>query len=339
LAAVARVPLSLVSCRLVAVRLLIVPLVLLAAGLVPRAVEAQCRVEGAAPAADRGLALAACARAAERFSLLFGVPAPPGAVVLDEMVAFFSVEEYHPRWRIVWPTSERAREFLSASAGVGSDLEAAVRSQWEAVLPHELGHLMLIAAAEVRRPAGAAPRRLPDWLHEGTGVWMEPPATRADEHSRLRVLRPYVPPLEELLTRSVSAPARRAEAGSTVIRTFFPCASEEACGGRPLWSETFRVTTRQFPDGTVQVDTTILSAPPPPPDPLLSNFYAYSATLVRYVFDRGGATAMRALLDRYVLEPDEDPLAGIPGLPTTGARLEADWQAWFRRWVLDPDDG
>ena len=125
------------------------------------------------------------------------------------------------------------------------------------------------------------------------------------------------------------------EGGSTVMRTFYPCASEEACAGRPHWSRSFTVTTRQFPDGRVQVDTVFHDRPPPAPSPTGSHFYTYSAILVRYIHNRGGHSAMSTLLDRLVTSPDVvAPLAGLPGLPTTPRAVESDWNAWFRRWIF-----
>lgn len=303
--------------------------------------SAECRIEtvGRVSPADVERARAGCARAVERFALLFGAPPPSGVVEVSDTVLFFAAAAYHPEWRMVWPTGERLREFFGDTAGENPAAADAVEEQWASVLPHEIGHLLLIAEGERRRPAGVPARRLPDWLHEGVGVWMEPAATRAVEYETLRARRTYVPPLRELMSMSISTLATRGEAGSTIIQTFYPCASEEACAGRPHWSRTFQVRTRHFPDGTVQVDTSFVTGAPPPVTPLGSNFYAYSATLVRFLFDLGGPAAMNALLDRLVGagSPTRDlDLAGLPGLPATPPRVEAEWRAWFERWILPP---
>jgi hypothetical protein len=301
-----------------------------AGALIP---AAGCRVAGAATEADLVLGRAACLRAEERFTLLFGSPPPAGNVVISDTVSFAAIESYGADWKLVWPSSDRMRAFHGASSD-DSAVEEAVELQWTTVLPHELGHVMLISEADVRRPADLPRLRLPDWLHEGTAVWMEPPAYRADGQAILRALRPYVPPLDELLA-FVIAPEGPIGAGSTVIRTFFPCASEEACAGRPHWSRIFSVTTRQFPDGTVQVDTTFHATAPPPLSPVGSNFYDYSATLVRFLHDRGGASAMSTLLDRYLRGGEgAAALAGLPGLPRDRRRVEAEWREWFDRWIF-----
>jgi hypothetical protein len=293
-----------------------------------------CRVVGSAPADDLERAREGCARAAERFRLLYGVPAPAGTLEVSDSARFFSIARSAPDWHFVWPTTDRLREFLGERVPEGRTLAEEVETQWVGVLPHELGHVLLIAEADARR-GGEPPRRLPDWLHEGTGVWMEPPTVRQEEYATLRAHRPFIPTLREITAFEAPRPADRAEGGSTVIQTFYPCASEEACGGRPHWSRIFSVTTRQFADGRVQVDTVFHERPPPPPSPVGSSFYAYSATLVRYLFDRGGPAAMDTLLTRIVREGDgRSRLEGLPGLPDQAGALEADWREWFSRWIF-----
>jgi hypothetical protein len=304
-----------------------------ASACAPAELPAACRVTGVGPETDHERARAACERAVDRFTLLYGVAPPAGVVEISDTVLFFSVAAHVPEWRMVWPTTEGIREYFGEPRG--QQRSEAVENHWLAVLPHEIGHLMLIAEADVRRPPELEPSRLPDWLHEGTAVWMEPPVTREPEYATLRALGPYIPPLAELTTLSVSGIGGRGEAGSTIVQTFFPCASEEGCGGRPHWDRIFSVRTRQYLDGTVQIDTTFHERPPPPPSPVAAYFYPYSATLVRYVYDRGGAAAMRELLDRYARDPQRrDALVGLPGLPADPRRLEADWREWFTRWIL-----
>ena len=303
---------------------------LLGAGFGAQSAAAQCRISGHGIPGDSARADAACTRAAERFQLLFGEAAPAGAVELSDEVGYFEMRDGGEGWLIVAPNSERLQAFVG-----GDDRDAALEVQWAVALPHEMGHAMLNAAAAALRGAGREPRRLPDWLHEGVAVWMEPPAHRADEVAILSALQPYVPAVDSLLALSISTPDQRAEAGSTLIQTFYPCASEAACGGRPHWSRIFSVTTRTFADGTVQIDTTFHQEAPPPPSPTVANFYAYSATLLRYLHHRGGAAAVRQLLRRYVEAGDLTVgLAGLPGLPSTPSGVQRDWEAWVRRWVF-----
>jgi hypothetical protein len=293
-------------------------------------------VTGSAPPADLELARAACERATHRFALLYGGSAPAGILEVSDSVGFIAIERHAPEWKVVWPTSSRLEELLGEQVPPGQTLAEAVANQWTAVLPHELGHVLLIAEADSRLPPGDSPRRLPDWLHEGTAVWIEPPALRQDEYMTLRARRPYVPRLSDIAGFRIARPSDGGEGGSLVIQTFYPCASEEACGGRPHWASTFSVTTRQFGDGRVQVDTTFHERAPPPASPVGASFYAYSAVLVRYLFDRGGASAMSELLTRAV-GSGESPvsLEGLPGLPGGRARLQADWEQWFRRWIFE----
>ena len=45
---------------------------------------------------------------------------------------------------------------------------------------------------------------------------------------------------------------------------------------------------------------------------------------------------MSALLDRLVTAPDAaaEALIELPGLPVSAPTLQADWNAWFRRWIF-----
>lgn len=278
---------------------------------------------------DIARARSGCERAVDRYTLLFGAAPPEGVLEVSDTVRVFASANEGDGWRMIWPTTDRIRESLAATSGAGADIERAVEEHWSTVLPHELGHLMLIADADRRRPEGIERRRLPDWFHEGITVFMEPTEYRSVEYGTLRAHAPFIPAIDDLLRFRIEAP-EGLEGGATITRTFFPCASEEACDGRPYWNRSFSVRTRYYPDGRVVTDTIIHDAPPPPPTPLETQFYAYAATLVQYVHDRGGAAAMSALLDRYVRsEGAMVDLAGLPGLPGTPAAVEADWRRWF----------
>ncbi len=284
---------------------------------------------GIADAADLAMAQAACDRAVDRYSLLFGDQPPVGTLEVTDSVRIFATVHEGAAWRMIWPSSARLRQSLEANPVDGASIDEAVDEQWGTVLPHELGHLMLIADAERRRPDGREARRLADWLHEGVAVFMEPSEYRRDEYLTLRAHRPFVPEIDDLVQFRVAAPEGLA-GGSTITRTFYPCASAEACDGRAHWDRSFSVRTRYLADGNVVVDTLFHDAPPPPPTPLASHFYVYSATLVRYVHERGGSAALTTLIQRYVDSEDGNVLlAGLPGLAVTAERIEDDWRRWF----------
>jgi hypothetical protein len=313
----------------------LVTLALLAGhALLPAPAHSQCRVTGASTGADLALARAGCDRAVERFTLLFGAPPPAGVLEVSDTLRSFAIEVYAPEWKMVWPSTRRLEDFFGAS-GDAAEAARQVEDHWKVVLPHELGHVLLIAEADRLRPPELPARRLPDWLHEGVGVWMEPPAHRADDLSTLRAYRPFVPAIDSILRFRIGSDGDAGAGGSTIVQTFYPCASEEACGGRPHWSRIFSVRTRYFPDGSVSADTIVHTEAPPPPTPLGSFFYTYSGTFVRFLYDLGGAGTMRALLEGLARSPDgELRLPGLRGLPATGGRLEAEWRDWFERWVF-----
>jgi len=308
--------------------------VLLGIAAAPLSLGAQCAVGGQAPTADLAAAQAACDRVNERFVLLFGSLPPAGTLEISDTVVFFAVGSQAPEWKLIWPTTSAMERFHGAGRPAGDRaLAETIEMQWSTVLPHEIAHLMLGAEVELRRATG--PRRsMPDWLQEGVAVYMEPPGYRSGDAAMLRALRPYIPRLEDLLTLSIADAVDDAEGGSTIVQTFYPCASEEACGGRAHWSRIFSVTTRQFPDGRIRVDTTVHAEPPRLPTPLEANFYAYAAMFVRYLSDQGGPAAMSALIDRLARMSGEVSLDGLPGLPSGPARIEGDWRSWFGRWVF-----
>src|SRR5690606_917356 len=109
---------------------------------------------GVADAADLALARAACDRAGERYALLFGGQPPVGILEVTDSVRVFATVHEGAAWTMIWPTSSRLRQSLDANPLDGVSIDEALDEQWGTVLPHELGHLMLIADADRRRPDG-----------------------------------------------------------------------------------------------------------------------------------------------------------------------------------------
>lgn len=69
---------------------------------------------------------------------------------------------------------------------------------------------------------------------------------------------------------------------------------------------------------------------PIPRDQALWDFYPRSIALLSFVFDRGGARAVRELAARLHADPDDRrALTGLPGLPHDEWGLRRSWHAWL----------
>jgi hypothetical protein len=296
---------------------------------------AQCVVESAGDPGDRALATRACDQAESSFAMLFGRTSPAGRIEISDSITLFGYEQRAEGWRMIWPSSEQIR------IRHGSDLETSVEEelahQWQTVLPHEIGHLMLTRHLGPVRPVSDDQygTHLPDWFDEAVAVWMEPVDSREPEYEQMRRTSPFVPDLKALLEWTHPVVKADMGEGSVEIVVHLPCARASECPGRGRWDETMEVRTRRFLDGDVVVDTMYSAAPLSAENPMDAYFYAYSAALLRYVIGNGGTPALNELLARWRVNPHvPDPLVGLPGLPATAEDLEDDWIRWFRRSIL-----
>jgi hypothetical protein len=297
-----------------------------ACSLPPRAPD-PCAVTGGAPRADVVRAQTACAQARQRFKMVVGEP-PGGSITLSSQSALSTYVE-ESRWSLTWPTSallERSAPRGNADAGTRRFLE----EQWNDVLPHEIGHIMLGAwlFSPGRVPIGEYGTYLPDWVDEAVAISMEPDTTRRERLAQARAfIRP--PSLEEVLSAHHPYQRARDEAFSTHVLSSPPC--EGPCPGRARPNDTRIITSRIFRDGRVTIDTTyVAGARTLEVDPL-ARFYILSYALWAYVESRGGRDATAALLDRLRRNPrDQAALAGLRGLPATLGAVEADWRVWLK---------
>ena len=297
-----------------------------ACSLPPRAPD-PCAVLGEAPRADVARARTACAQARQRFRNVIGEP-PGGSITLSSQSALSTYIEER-RWSLTWPTSallERTAMRGTADAGTRRFLE----EQWNDVLPHEIGHIMLGAwlFSPGRLPIGEYGTYLPDWIDEAVAISMEPDTTR---RGRLAQARAFTTPptLVEVLSAHHPYARARDEAFSTHVLSSPPC--QGPCPGRARPDDTRIITSRIFRDGRVTVDTTyVAGARGLEMDPL-ARFYILSYALWAYVESRGGRDATATLLDRLRRNPrDQSALAGLRGLPATLSAVEADWRVWMQ---------
>jgi hypothetical protein len=265
-------------------RFLFLPLLSLA---LPAAAAAPdpCRAHGAAATAeDAALALEACTAARARFEELFGRPVP------DVRIEIRGVPGYRVRAEgatavVRWPASSALPR--PASGGAAAERHAAM--QWREMLPHEIGHALLVARFY---PDGFEPHAgygtpLPDWLEEGAAIWSEPPATRRARLAQARALPPAQRDLHHIL--GMTHPALR-NAAALASRDGAPLPADPV-----LWA---------FYPQSIAVVAFVHAA----------GGRAAMLELVRRLLD--GESATRALL-------------GLPGLPSDDAGLRTAWDAWL----------
>ena len=285
-----------------------------------------CVVTGSAPRGDVARARAACTQARQRFVEVLG-SAPPGTIALSPSEGLTTFTQ-GGRWSLTWPTSARLLAGKTGAPGADSATRRFLDEQWEEVLPHELGHIMLGAFlySPGRVLTGEYATYMPDWVDEGIAISMEPQRIRAD---RLRQARDFavLPPLADVLGFRHPYSGTTSTAFSTRIVSSPPC--DGRCA-RERPGDTRIITERVFRDGRVTVDTTyvagerLLEADP------LARFYILSYALWAYVEARGGRRATDMLIERLRRNPrDLGVIVGLPGLPKTSADVDADWRRWL----------
>ena len=285
-----------------------------------------CVVTGGAPRTDITRARAACTAARERFAATIG-EAPAGTIALSPSQGLATFTE-GGRWTLTWPMSSRLTGSMSRSNPSDTETRRFLDEQWQEVLPHELGHIMLGAYlySPGRTLGGEYGTYMPDWIDEAVAISMEPQRTRSDRLAQARAFtRP--PPLAEVLRFSHPYGGSRTEAFSTRIVSSPPC--DGPCA-RERPGDTRIITERVFRDGRVTVDTTWVAGERTLETDPLARFYVLSYALWAYVEARGGRRATDTLIERYRRNPrDAAAIAGLPGLPATAAAVEADWRRWL----------
>jgi hypothetical protein len=249
-------------------------------------------------------------------------------------------------WAIRWPTAAtqeavgRKLGFQSTGRGQFNSLEGWLADNRE-LLSHEIGHLFLVTAMGMTDlPGGSTHQQqghrgyatsLPDWFDESVAMWMEP---RTHRDARLaRVMVPGRPPPEIAAVLGSAHPSAGA-AMTGYVRTVTIRTSVGPCRGvcTPVDTRTKRITTRVDSLGRASVDTAYLD----PADDGASDagvadtFYAPALAVMTYLHDRGGGAATALLFNRLKQDPaPRAQLAGLPGIPSDSAALQADWEAWW----------
>ena len=215
-------------------------------------------------------------------------------------------------------------------AGPAADVEGRrfLDEQWQEVLPHELGHIMLGAFlySPGRVLTGEYGTYMPDWVDEAVAISMEPDSTRANRLDQARDFA-SLPSLAEVLGFRHPFSGSRIEAFSTRILSSPPC--DGPCA-RERPGDTRIITERVFRDGRVTVDTTYVAGERALEADPLARFYILSYALWAYIEAHGGRRATDLLIERLRRNPrDVAAVVGLPGLPRTAAAIETDWRRWL----------
>jgi hypothetical protein len=266
------------------------PLLLISA-LVALTAEPACTVGGSSVhAADEARALAACESARQRFAELFGHAAPRAHVVLHDQPDY-EVALVQDIGVVFWPATPSLTRVAESPESPESPESHRPAQQWTEVLPHELMHALTMAHFYAHGSAV-------DSAGYGTPLpdWFEEGIAIWGE------------PAESVAGRL--AQARRLPAERMDLHALLS-------GRHPAAANPGIVAA--VPGAAV------------PADAALRAFYPQSIALVAYVHARGGAKAMAELGRRLHAEPRSSAvLAALPGLPTTMAAVERDWQEWLR---------
>ena len=306
--------------------LLALVVVALGACTFPRRGPDPCVITGEAPRTDVSRARSACSQARQRFVDLFG-DAPIGTIALSPTQGLSTFTQ-GGRWTLTWPMTSRLAASMPSAGGSASETKRFLDEQWQDVLPHELGHIMLGAFlySPGRTLIGEYGTYMPDWVDEAVAISMEPARTRADRLDQARGFT-AAPLLGEVLAYRHPFLGNRDEAFSTRILSSPPC--DGPCS-RERPGDTRIITERVFRDGRVTVDTTYVAGERPLETDPLARFYVLSYALWAYVEARGGRDATNTLIERLRRNPrDTGAIVGLPGMPRTAAAVEADWRRWL----------
>lgn len=133
-----------------------------------------CVITGGAPRSDVARARAACSGARQRFTAILG-DAPIGTINLSPTQGLSTFTE-GGRWTLTWPMSSRLAAGMPGVSGADMETRRFLDEQWQEVLPHELGHLMLGAFlySPGRVLTGEYGTYMPDWVDEAVAISSPP---------------------------------------------------------------------------------------------------------------------------------------------------------------------
>lgn len=227
-------------------------------------------------------------------------------------------------WTFRWPSPSRWNTLANLMGHTGNGAEGFV-TDWETLLPHELGH----AVAAVAYSALKGPP--PAWYREAVAMWMEPAESQSRRLKQASDWRAHAPSLQSLLSavHPLVVPEHSVfSVSEAMLQVQGPCRG--VCGSLPWHARS--ITMSVFADRTSRTDTVYDAAGAAIHADSLNRFYVYSLALLYYVRSRGGEAALHALAARMHADPAvHDPLARLPGVPALAPEREADWSGWLRR--------
>lgn len=271
-----------------------------------------CAVTGSATPSQVEQALAACSRARSRLNLLFGEQAPHATI------AFVSR-----------PSSDFALRkdsiVMYAPIESGSSHDYGTFQSWLAVAPHEIAHILYDARTGVVHRYG---RGHGDWFMEAVAMWAEEDHRRSHRLRQAGAIAPEALSLREVLqlhhpnhADGASLPRGRMRIETNICRV--------PCPGRP---DTLHVVEQVLADGTATVDTVPSSSPVLARIAIATAFYSLSLSILDFVYERGGSTAVRIIEERVRAgRGGVESVEGLPGLPATLDGFEREWRRWLEQ--------
>jgi hypothetical protein len=299
----------------------------LATSVTPGPSELACRIDPSGntsgPSAD------ICDQVVRRWrGLMSGAPTP-GEIRLIQRGAPNSTDN-GPHWTLEWPAPLASAPSVQKRKRDGLTAHLA-----ENILPHEAGHHVLktYLGLSTRAPDGYG-SPAPDWIDEAAAVWME---SRAAREQRMRGLGNSQPSLEKiaLMGHPMRNEIRDDMLGNTahVERTITPpCPACKSLPERMRTKYTI-VTTTISAGGSTKTVVSYADADPNASETFEQrNFYPLAYSLLRFVRERGGVSAVIELMGRYRDNPAPRvaALLGLPGLPNTASAFEAAWRDFLR---------
>jgi hypothetical protein len=270
-----------------------------------------------------------CANLARRWTLLTGGHIGDGTVRFEQRASSTGTVSDHD-WSLTWPVHQSGKPLS--------------KTELADLIPHEAAHKAFgnfVFALYKNWDGHRYSSALPDWLDEAPAIWMESAASRTRRVDEVRGTKPSLATLVTMEHPLRARSMRTADAEHLSIHRVIvpPCP-------RCTWRHDTLRMKYELTDIRVNragVPDTVIEYFDQDPDKLNSlekkQYYPLVYSLLRFVHARGGAIAVRTLIERYRanLNAGAEAIAGLPGLPATAADVERAWHRFLAKMPPEVD--